>query len=346
MSVIDDANSTVSNDNTANPDVTVPVDQDGDPILWDNLKATIEGKLSQVAEWCGTTGYLSAFLRHRAVPHSKGIIFDSPESYTFYRRDFVDDHDPDDPAPAGPERVTAYNVDHPRAPFALPAFTADELREAGISFNPLRLEQEDAAWMRCLKKVFGACERAKPLIAKAKGSGTAFRALLVAEHAKATPAELAVVAGRFDVVKTFKLGELKLAPFSAHVSLYRKVRGELPKGERPKPLAEVQTIARVALADKDVRPQWLIDAKLTPPTNFDSAVDLLQEILRNAETFEEMEEQVNGAQPAAALAAVGQRRGATPRGGAPRGAPPPDPPPSPPDMAKAVALMSDMMADL
>ena len=45
-----DANSTDLDNNLVNLDETIPVDIDGEPIVWDNLKATIVGTLHQVAE--------------------------------------------------------------------------------------------------------------------------------------------------------------------------------------------------------------------------------------------------------------------------------------------------------
>ena len=90
-----DANSTDQDTNLVTLDETIPVDIDGEPIVWDNLKATIAGTLHQVAEWCETTGYLMSFLRHYAVPTAKGVIFDSKESFAFYNGNFVYEHDAD-----------------------------------------------------------------------------------------------------------------------------------------------------------------------------------------------------------------------------------------------------------
>ena len=113
MPAIDDADSTAQDNPVANPDNSVPVDMDEEPIVWHNLKATIKGTLSQVAEWCETTGYLITFLKHHAVATSRGVIFDSKESFAFYNGDFDYPHDAHDPARAGPARVALYNADNP-----------------------------------------------------------------------------------------------------------------------------------------------------------------------------------------------------------------------------------------
>ncbi|MDC0525827.1 hypothetical protein OAO87_02415, partial [bacterium] len=317
----------------------IPVDTDDNLIEWDNLLGTIEGTLFEVAEWCERTGYKRSFLKHRAITSGKVTIVDSTDSIAFLRGDRLDPRDFDDPAPPTPQRVTEYDA-RSRTAFAAPAYDASVLKDYAV--NTLRIDEEDADWLATLKLVFGKCERAKAILKKAKGSGTAFRLLLIAEGQKAKPDELALIAGRFDAVKSRRFTELTLEAFQAWITDYRKAKGRLPRGERPRPAAEVQMVNRAALAEPTLRRLYAVDLKLTPPSTLDEAVDLVLETLRSDANYEEMDAVAAGEAPAAtpALSAAGTRRAAPAATQQPQQQPAPAQQPQPDATATAIAALT------
>ena len=82
MSTIADAQDNMSDTGTIA--ANIPVDQDDRLILWDNLLATILGKLAELADWCDRVGYKRGFLKHRAVVTDKVTIVDHKDSITFF----------------------------------------------------------------------------------------------------------------------------------------------------------------------------------------------------------------------------------------------------------------------
>ena len=75
---------TLSTHSSATTDKLVPTDTDKDPIKWDNNRATIEGKLHEVALYYTRTDQFIDLVENRATPLPSGkLALDSDQAGQF-----------------------------------------------------------------------------------------------------------------------------------------------------------------------------------------------------------------------------------------------------------------------
>jgi hypothetical protein len=78
-------------------DPYIPVDTDGEPLLWEGNDAHIEGLLEEVKKHCIRNGLFISFFEHHAVSLSNGkIAIDSVQSASYILGLIADPRDFDD----------------------------------------------------------------------------------------------------------------------------------------------------------------------------------------------------------------------------------------------------------
>ena len=175
---------------TVSKDKLIPVDTDGEPLLWDGNRAHINGLLAECAKYYKRVGLFQPYIQHRAVLLSSGrLAVDSVLSAQFTGGLLTDDHSIEGdagPCPPTPRRIVEYDrrMTAAGSPAFNPRAAIPDLITKNLMVNAFSVSKEGADFLSSLCHTFGKAVQSNDLIEEAAGDGSAFVTILKREAAE------------------------------------------------------------------------------------------------------------------------------------------------------------------
>ena len=275
-------------------DRLVPKDSDGDPIVWDNNRATIEGVLHEAAKYWTKTDQFVDLVEHRAAALPSGkLALDHIQAEQFVNGTTSDRRSFANPCPPTEDRIRELNARRaamvpPAPPFtpapANPKFT-EQFMLAGH-----HIRHVDASFLKSLTYIFGGTLRGKTHIDQAGNSGTQLILLLLADAKKATGRDRAVVASRHaKLIAQGVASELTSTSLDKYLKEYKLAKTNMPPAMRQSDEAELEMMNTIAHSDPALRGKYGLEATVAPPATYEDAVNLIKKILDDEEKADEID---------------------------------------------------------
>lgn len=286
----------------------VPVNTDGSEIKHNGNDATIPAYLRQVQLWSKRTGTHVAFIENRAVKSGDRVYIESAESVSFITGDLEDEekHTFLKPCPPTAKRVVAYKQSPafkagPKKDI-VPATTVPAGSEKLYIPSPLQIAAGEADLLTTLNCVFGAARWADKLSEAANGSGYKYLLDIIDKGKKASLKDKTATQAKFKrTISDGVKGELTVASLDSFLKTYELEKKTVVT--EPSDAEETEMINLIAMKDAYVRDRYDTLSDISPPTDLDSAVAILDKILTGRERSEEIDQLTNGGAPAPVLAA-------------------------------------------
>lgn len=270
-------NTTDNSDTTEEASHLRPVTSSGDKLSWaDSNDARLEGLLFWTKKFWKRNHLFVEFFKHHAVSVGSKLAVDSPNATLFITGVFADPRDADDRCPPTARRVAELATRSPGTKFA--PLTAGTALPSHIIVAPHFIDKEDGRLLKSLSYLIEGSIHANKLIDKADGSGEALLLALEDRASKAKAKGKAVVAAEFarhvsDGVK----GELTLPSLDLFIRTYQKLKINISR-----PISdeeELEMMNTVAFKSPEVREIYELKTTVAPPTDLESALEILEEIL-------------------------------------------------------------------
>ena len=301
---MDENKDTTNSDNTDN--LLTPLYPSGERIIWnDSNDARLDGIVVATKKYWRRRHLFTTYFQHRAVPVGTKIAVESPDAVPFVVGSISDPYNADDRCPPTATRVANLARHSPRARFERPAdgFAVPN----HIIVAPQFIEREDGRLLRSLEYILEGNSLKAKLIEKADGSGTKLLELLEGRAAKAKFKAKAVITAEFSKhVADGVRGELTMASLNAFMKVYEEKKACISREISDE--EEVEMINTIAFRSPEIRDAFDLTVRAEDPEDLESALALLEDILRGRELSEDIDRiTTNGAAPSRDALAVQQQ---------------------------------------
>ena len=293
-------------------DKYVPVYSDNTPIKWPagSNPAHLPGILHEIGRFFTRKGHFIALLENNAVTVGTKLAVEHISSVKFVTGLAFDPmtYGYESPCPPTEARIRAFDAR------ATASKTQSFSRDApppevmsSYTVMPYAIREEKGRLLSCLNNIFEDADVLEQYGEIAAGDGVALLTHLRAVAAKAKPRDFALVEGDLNThVQIGIIGEVTLDSFNLFMRtfdrLHRLAPNKMTQGQ------QVSMISNIMYADPAIRERHEDKVSASPPTDRDSAVELVRDMLRGRLVAAQIDERRRSGMTAGHQAMAAQHR--------------------------------------